>query len=66
MLDGRRHRGEGVGSVNLNEVRKRMENQGNISFGNECRPAENKSGYLAAHLFVSVFMEGMTKEMVLT
>ena len=58
MLDGRRHSGESVDRVNLNEVRKRMENQGNISFGNECRTAENKSGTLLSRSLVCFSVYG--------
>jgi len=58
VLDGRRHGGESVDSVNLKEVRKRMENQGNISFGNEYRPAENKSGTLLSSSLVCFSVYG--------
>jgi hypothetical protein len=49
--------GESVDGVNLNEVRKRMESQGNISFGIEYRPAENKPGTLlsSSHVCFSVY-----------
>lgn len=50
--------GESVDGVNLNEVRKRMESQGNISFGIEYRPAENKPGTLLSSSLVCFSVYG--------